>query len=416
MVRKDEAAASTSGASTLGDLRRLADWLGAPESSTLGGALVERVLRKLGRTAVPLLGRALRSDDARRREAGRRGLGRLADGTGARACSTSCTRSPTTRPPPTTPRCARSACSPSTASTARRGSPMRARSAAGPRSRSPPSSTRRRRSRARSTSCSSASTTPRSPTWSRRWRRSPRRPPRASPPSSPAGSTRRRSCSRTSRGSVRRRRRVLLRAGPGAPRGARRRRRPARRGGQPSPRPRAGWRRWAVLIGASGAIDSCEHTDADGRADPSAALVDSLVAEGYRVATADADHARAIVAAAARLTAGEHPGALASAYYLGRDLLELGDVHMAGRPRVVQVVSTVGRAVELIATGEHIRALALLARCDAARRGGRRRDRVVPGRAGPPRRRDPVAVSCDRGRARVAAAPLEPRRGVARAR
>src|SRR5579884_2353359 len=57
------------------DLRRLADWLAgdAPAASA--------TLARLGRTAVPLLGRALRGDDARRREAARRGLAQLAQPT-----------------------------------------------------------------------------------------------------------------------------------------------------------------------------------------------------------------------------------------------------------------------------------------------------------------------------------------------
>jgi hypothetical protein len=125
-------------------------------------------------------------------------------------------------------------------------------------------------------------------------------------------------------------------------------------------------RRWAVLIGAAGEIDSCEYAEG-GDAD-AAPLVDALVGEGYRAATTDAAHARAIVAAAAQLTAGVRPDALASAYYLGRDLLDLGDAHMDGRPRVAVVAMTLGRAVELIAAGEHARALAVLralgARCD----------------------------------------------------
>jgi hypothetical protein len=125
-------------------------------------------------------------------------------------------------------------------------------------------------------------------------------------------------------------------------------------------------RRWAVLIGASGAIDGCEHVESDGPEADTAPLIDELSARGYRVATTDTDHARAIVAAAARLTASERPDALAAGYYLGRDLLELGDAHLAGRPRVAVVAATLGRAVELLATDHADRAYALLARCDAS--------------------------------------------------
>ena len=127
------------------------------------------------------------------------------------------------------------------------------------------------------------------------------------------------------------------------------------------------WRRWAVLIGASGRIDDCMHADAVGDGGEAQPLIDGLVAEGYRVASTDVDHARAIVSAAARLTASERPTALCSSYYLGRDLLELGDDHLDGRARVAVVATTLGRAVDLIATGEHARARALLARCDASK-------------------------------------------------
>ncbi|HEV7555702.1 MAG TPA: hypothetical protein VGO00_09625 [Kofleriaceae bacterium] len=85
------------------------------------------------------------------------------------------------------------------------------------------------------------------------------------------------------------------------------------------------WRRWAVLIGPSGRIDDCIHeTDAS-------TLVDSLCADGYRVGSTDVDHARAVVAAAARLSgdAADHEARLTSSYYTGRDLLDLGDAHRA---------------------------------------------------------------------------------------
>ena len=127
------------------------------------------------------------------------------------------------------------------------------------------------------------------------------------------------------------------------------------------------WRRWAVLIGASGRIDDCMHADAAGDGGEAQPLIDGLVAEGYRVASTDVDHARAIVSAAARLTASERPAALCSSYYLGRDLLELGDDHLDGRARVAVIATSLGRAVDLIAAGEHARARALLARCDASK-------------------------------------------------
>lgn len=130
------------------------------------------------------------------------------------------------------------------------------------------------------------------------------------------------------------------------------------------------WRRWAVLIGPSGLVEDCLHEEAspakhDGADADAAPLVAGLVSDGYRVASTDLDHARTIVAAAARLTASRHPGrhdpcALGSAYYLGRDLLELGDAHLG--PRRDPTTLALARAVELLAEGEVTRALALLER------------------------------------------------------
>src|SRR3569623_1346868 len=90
------------------------------------------------------------------------------------------------------------------------------------------------------------------------------------------------------------------------------------------------WRRFAVLIHRDGHIDDCLHEDA---ADDHAPLIANLVADGYRVASSDLERARGIVAAAARQTVAsaapaDEPARLTSAYYLGRDLLDLGDAHL----------------------------------------------------------------------------------------
>jgi tetratricopeptide (TPR) repeat protein len=106
------------------------------------------------------------------------------------------------------------------------------------------------------------------------------------------------------------------------------------------------WRRWAVLVGAS--------------ATP---LVENLCADGYRVASQELDHARAVIAKAARVTALD-PERLTSAYYLGRDLLDLGDAHLGDRRRGDPTALALGRAVELLASGDGARAHALLQRCD----------------------------------------------------
>jgi hypothetical protein len=112
-----------------------------------------------------------------------------------------------------------------------------------------------------------------------------------------------------------------------------------------------------VLIDAPGRIDDCVH---DERVDAEhAPLVASLAAEGYQLASVELDHARAIVARAARLTSDVLP----AAYYLGRDLLELGDAHL---PCSQATTSPLAHAIELLAEGEPARALLALARCEAS--------------------------------------------------
>ena len=128
------------------------------------------------------------------------------------------------------------------------------------------------------------------------------------------------------------------------------------------------WRRWAVLIGAHGAIDDCVHDDRNGAGSSEsdhATLVARLIADGYHVASTELERARGIVAAAARLTTDmpETGARLTSAYYLGRDLLDLGEAHLGGRAHAHPTSTTLGRAVELIADGDIPRAQVLLARC-----------------------------------------------------
>ena len=125
------------------------------------------------------------------------------------------------------------------------------------------------------------------------------------------------------------------------------------------------WRRWAVLIDASGRIDDCIHEDHAGLDGDAAGIVASLVADGYRVSSTDLEEARELVAAAARRTGAsvDGPTRLPSAYYVGRDLLELGEAHL-DRPKLNTTSVTIGRAVELIADGELSRAQLLLARCE----------------------------------------------------
>jgi hypothetical protein len=130
------------------------------------------------------------------------------------------------------------------------------------------------------------------------------------------------------------------------------------------------WRRWAVLITGDGRIEDCLHEEHAGSDGDAAALIANLCADGYRVASTMVDRARELVAAAARVTGAiaarhtdEAARRLPSAYYLGRDLLDLGEAHL-GRARAQTTSATIGRAVELIADGEIPRARLLLARCE----------------------------------------------------
>jgi hypothetical protein len=123
------------------------------------------------------------------------------------------------------------------------------------------------------------------------------------------------------------------------------------------------WRRWAVLIGASGRIEDCLHEEDAGPDGDVRSLVATLCADGYRVASSELDHAHEVVAAAARLTT-ESTRALPSPYYLGRDLLDLGDAHLGARGHADPTAAVLARAIELVAAGDHARALPLLARCD----------------------------------------------------
>ncbi|MBA3465009.1 MAG: hypothetical protein H0T46_34055, partial [Deltaproteobacteria bacterium] len=130
------------------------------------------------------------------------------------------------------------------------------------------------------------------------------------------------------------------------------------------------WRRWAVLIGPSGRVDDCVHEDDATDAADAAPLIANLVADGYRVASTEVDHARTVVTAAARLTSRpvDRATGLPSAYYLGRDLLDLGDAHVGDRPATppALVARAIEQTSESITSGDHGKAHALLALCDPA--------------------------------------------------
>lgn len=121
------------------------------------------------------------------------------------------------------------------------------------------------------------------------------------------------------------------------------------------------WRRWAVLIGESGCIEDCLHEDAapDGALDPTASLIANLCADGYRVASSELDHARTLVATAARRTVrSDH--AIGSGYYLGRDLLDLRDAHVIAD---LAETPTLAKAIDLLASGDAASARTLFERC-----------------------------------------------------
>jgi len=123
------------------------------------------------------------------------------------------------------------------------------------------------------------------------------------------------------------------------------------------------FRRWAVLIGAASRIEDCLHED--DVVDDAAPLIATLCADGYRVASRETERAHELVATAARRTA-ESSQPLPSSYYLGRDLLALGDVHLGERGHRAVASAALGRAIELVAAGDHAAALPLLERCDPA--------------------------------------------------
>jgi len=133
---------------------------------------------------------------------------------------------------------------------------------------------------------------------------------------------------------------------------------------------RRAWRRWAVLIGANGAIEDCFYEDHATSDELGAPVVTSLLGDGYRVASKQLARAQELVkAGVARAVAamnGNGP-ALARAYYLGRDLLELGDTHAPAPSASPSATAAhkLDRAHELLAAGDHAGADAVLARCAA---------------------------------------------------
>ncbi|MBL0220542.1 MAG: hypothetical protein IPQ07_42570 [Myxococcales bacterium] len=156
------------------------------------------------------------------------------------------------------------------------------------------------------------------------------------------------------------------------------------------------WRRWAVLIGPSGRIDDCLHEDDATDASDAAPLIANLVADGYRVASTELDHARTVVTTAARLTARplDRATGLTSAYYLGRDLLDLGDAHVGERtkPAPALIARAIEQTAESLVNGDHAKAQAMLELCDPANPDVAAATATLCLAARPPRTADAIAA------------------------
>jgi len=121
--------------SAFADLRKLSDWLAS--SPTRSSQLIERLVQRLGSTAIPLLGRELRSMDRRRREASRTALADLAADDAIRSRVIAELRSITgSEIGGDEIKVCALVCSRSSASVGPRGSPIRPRSSIAPRSHS----------------------------------------------------------------------------------------------------------------------------------------------------------------------------------------------------------------------------------------------------------------------------------------
>jgi hypothetical protein len=124
----------------------------------------------------------------------------------------------------------------------------------------------------------------------------------------------------------------------------------------------AAWRNFAALVGADGTLDDCLYEDETTPDVLERDVVGILVDQGYARRPATVADARTVVAAAAVRAATSARG-LPSSYYLGRDLLGLGDTHLGQRARASALATLHGRAVDLLAAGDLARARPLLEHC-----------------------------------------------------
>lgn len=122
----------------------------------------------------------------------------------------------------------------------------------------------------------------------------------------------------------------------------------------------------AFLVDASGLLVNATYQEPATRG-TTADWMRGLVADGYRETAMERVTARGVVVAAARRAAAHH-AELPTAYYLGRDLLQLGNTHLGVRADQ-EIDSTwsvaAGYGVDLLAAGEVTGAFALLAQCVA---------------------------------------------------
>jgi hypothetical protein len=118
------------------------------------------------------------------------------------------------------------------------------------------------------------------------------------------------------------------------------------------------WRSLCVLIDAGGVLADVLYRDDGTLAELRDSVIDPIAADGYQPLAVTASSARRLVAVAAR-RAVSLGRPLPLGYYLGRDLLELADSHLQGE-RSADTAALLGRALELLAGGERLRARPLL--------------------------------------------------------
>ena len=124
------------------------------------------------------------------------------------------------------------------------------------------------------------------------------------------------------------------------------------------------WRALIVRCEPDGALAAIHYDDDTTPRRVRDELVAPVEAEGFeRFAITTAAAQRVVALAARRAVAAGH--ALPSPYYLGRDLLGLGDAHLAERPLGPDRGRLLGRAIDLLAAGSPERARPLFEHCAA---------------------------------------------------